>query len=179
MRGVIASFSKETLIGLAAASERFRAIAEHLRQQPGITSVHSTCWLATGSSGGAVSAEWYTDGEFDNGRAIDFGLELAWAAGEWTLAPAIRVTHGEGQDDLIDLPTSKVFDDDVLRELSVVCELLVTAQEQAVEAFREWQASLPFLSGCAGSGDRAVVPPVPARAGHGRRGRAPASCLGS
>jgi hypothetical protein len=141
MRGVVTA--RDTLIGLATASERFRAIAAYLRLQPGVTSVTLTCWLLPRSTDGdpTVSAEWYTDGEFDNGRALDFGLELAWSGSEWTLVPTIRVTHAAGQDNLVDLPTSHaVEEDDMLRELSVACELLVTAQDQAVRSFKEWRA---------------------------------------
>lgn len=143
MRGVVDSGSRETLISLAGASERLRGIAAYLRRLPEVTSVESTCRLASISTEGTevVSTEWYTVAEFDNGRALDFGLELAWSGGEWTVVPTILVTHGAGQDALIALPTSHAVDqEDMLRELRVASELLLAEQGHAVKSFNEWRA---------------------------------------
>ena len=90
-------------------------------------------------TGSGVGIEWYTDAEFSNGRALSFGLELSWDGGEWLVEPGIRITHREGQDDLIDLADRYAVDDvDMCASLLGAARQLAGMRDEALQQFRSW-----------------------------------------
>lgn len=139
----------ETIRCLAQVAEIFKDIALWLRQIEGVTNVMQPCSLSVlgrredgvieYGTGSGVGIEWYTDAEFSNGRALSFGLELSWDGGEWLVEPGIRITHREGQDDLIDLADRYAVDDvDMCASLLGAARQLAGMRDEALQQFRSW-----------------------------------------
>lgn len=134
---------------LAQVSEIFSDLASWLRQIEEVTRVMQACSMTTLSrredgvieygTGDGVGVDWYADGEFSNGRALSFGLELSWDGNEWLVEPGIRLTHRGGQDDLIDLADRYAVDDaDMCDSLLGAARELAGLWDEALEVFRSW-----------------------------------------
>lgn len=139
--------SVATILCLVEVAEVFRELADWLRHLDGVSRVMqpsrmtSIRRLDSGSveygKGDGVGIDWYADAEFFDGRAISFGLELSWDAGEWVIEPAIRVNNQNGQDDLIEIAERFATEDsEMFRELVGAARLLASYRDEALRLFR-------------------------------------------
>lgn len=139
----------ETFRCLAQVGEIFKDLALWLRQIEGVTGVMQPCSLTTlgrredgvieYGTGRGVGIEWYADAEFSNGRALSFGLEMSWDGGEWLVVPGIRITHREGQTDLIDVADRYAVDDaDMCASLLGAARQLAGLRDEALQRFWSW-----------------------------------------
>ena len=131
---------------LAETSEAFLEIAAALRSLPDAPTVSHPCWMRTEERvgedqylvgrGDGFRVEWYAEGEFSDGRAISFSLDLAWHDGEWTVDASIRANDDEGEHILVELPRRHAIDpEDLVAELRGQTRLLLERRDEGVRMF--------------------------------------------
>lgn len=129
----------ETIGCLAEVTSVFGSLASWLRSEADVVSVADPVWVSGGHDAevGPLRVEWYADAEFNDGRAVSFGLELRRHEGEWVVEPGVRITDRQGQDDLVDLPVRYAVDDDELcAELRGAARHVNDVREVALSRFR-------------------------------------------
>lgn len=138
----------DVMRSLADVSEAFIEIAATLRSIPGAPSVGHQCSMRRETRvgedhfilgrGHGFRVEWHAEAQFPNGRALTFVEEVSWHESEWTVEGSVKVSDGDWEESLVELPIRPAVDpEDVVVQLVGQARLLLDSRERAIRRFAE------------------------------------------
>jgi hypothetical protein len=140
--------STEVLVlhSVAEVSEAFLKLATRLQARADVRRAKDTIWIRLEErveedhfrigQGEGFRVEWYTEGEFSNGRDLSFGQELSWHDGAWFVEASVRNIYAAGEDLLIEFPRRCAVEaEDLVGELRSQTRLLLDHEEESIRLF--------------------------------------------